>query len=58
MEHELHKVFLQIYTVSGKGATLFSTRTLAFFGRFFYNFVPLETEMNTAQSDGIYLLMV
>jgi len=38
-----------------KGAILFSTITLAPFGGF-YNFIPLKTEMNTAQTHVIYLL--
>jgi len=45
------------YTVSGKkGATLFSTITLAFLGGFLIIFIPLETGMKTPQTHVIYLL--
>ena len=50
---------LNLYCLQGvqkKGATLFSTRTLAFLDRFIIIFVPVETAMHTPQCHVIYLL--
>ena len=47
---------LNVLRVWKKGATLFSTITLVFLGRFLSFFSPMETGMNTPQFHVIYLL--
>jgi len=45
-----------LHCVRKKGATLFSTITVAILGRFFIIFAPMETSINTPHSHVIYLL--
>jgi len=47
---------MPLHCVRKKGATLFSTITLASLGGFLIIFIPLETGMNTPQSYAVHFV--